>query len=144
MVAAAAWSAAGDAAVAEKPMSGAAVRADIAAVVHEAAAVSGTNTGTAVLVAGAGRDGRPLRRECVVTHDTGPVEPRGTASRVAAALRRHGWRRLAPAPRQLPGSTTYARHGWTLSLSRSAWPFPESGVREYWTFIATADRCRPA
>ncbi|MDX3072209.1 hypothetical protein [Streptomyces sp. MI02-7b] len=141
LAAAVVWGTAGDAAIAEKPMSRAAVTADIAAVTQEAGAVSETHTVTGVLVAGTGGHGRPLREECLVTKDIGPVEARGTASRITASLRRHGWRRLDRAPRQSPGSVRYARRGWTLSVTHSAWPFANLGTREDWTFIALRDRC---
>ncbi|MFF3560683.1 hypothetical protein ACFYXS_11685 [Streptomyces sp. NPDC002574] len=161
LAAAVVWAAAGDAAITEKPMSRAAVTADIAAVELESDAAPETSTVsdtatvkpasgavpepytvTGVTIVAADKYGRPPREECLVTKDFHPVAARGTASRITASLRRHGWRPLDPAPRQSPDSVRYARRGWTLSVSHfTVWNFSNFEPGEDWNFLALMDTC---
>lgn len=137
MAAAAVWGTAGDAAIAEKPMTRAAVTAELSAVVDEADAAPDRQIAMAMLVAGTGRNGRPLRQDCLITHAAGPVEPPGAAARVRAALRRHGWRRLERARDRSATSVTFAKRGWTLTVSAGSWP----GEQDAYDVIAVLDRC---
>jgi hypothetical protein len=101
------------------PESGPLSRSDVVAEIDSAMAGAGVDRGGAgMLVAGTGKHGRPLTKDCLVTWVAADEGAAQAYSDAVSALRRQGWRPAKYlATRGVSQSTSLVKGGWTIWVS---------------------------
>lgn len=88
--------------------------AEIDSAMAGAAVVRG---GGVLLVAGTGKHGRPLTKDCLVTWDAADQGAAQAYSDAVAALRRQGWRPAKHLALEASENTSLVKGGWTIWVS---------------------------